>query len=117
MVGLLNAAYPEYKEYHFTGVDVCLFAKPDSQPRFPPGNGKSLFRFGKRLFLLWEKKPYLFCSMVIPVLLGCFSALAFLTAIVLSTHSSAVFRSAARAAGSSHCKSARSRYNRFIYAM
>jgi mannosyltransferase len=32
MVGLLNAAYPEYKEYHFTGVDVCLFAKPDSQP-------------------------------------------------------------------------------------
>jgi 4-amino-4-deoxy-L-arabinose transferase-like glycosyltransferase len=32
MVALLSDAYPEYKEYHFTGVDVCLFAKPDSQP-------------------------------------------------------------------------------------
>ena len=31
MVALLNSAYPEYQEYHFTGVDVCLFAKPDSR--------------------------------------------------------------------------------------
>src|ERR1035441_3704248 len=43
---------------------------------------------------------------------GCFSAFAFLVAMVLSTHSSAVFRSAARAAGSSHWISARSRYTR-----
>ncbi len=32
MVALLNAAYPEYKEYHFSGVDICLFAKRDSRP-------------------------------------------------------------------------------------
>jgi len=31
MVALLSDAYPEYKEYHFTGVDVCLFAKTDSR--------------------------------------------------------------------------------------
>jgi len=32
MVALLDAAYPEYNEYHFAGVDICLFAKRDSRP-------------------------------------------------------------------------------------
>src|SRR5664279_384650 len=42
-----------------------------------------------------------------------FSALAFLVAMVLSTQSSADFRSALRASGLSHSKSARSRYIKF----
>src|SRR5271157_67520 len=46
-----------------------------------------------------------------------FSALAFLVAMVLSTQSSADFRSALRASGLSHSRSARSRYIRFRYAM
>jgi hypothetical protein len=32
LVALLRAAYPGYKEYHFTGVDICLFAKPEAEP-------------------------------------------------------------------------------------
>jgi mannosyltransferase len=32
MVALLRAGYPRYEEYHFTGVDVCLFAKPEAAP-------------------------------------------------------------------------------------
>src|ERR1019366_5222462 len=43
-----------------------------------------------------------------------FSALAFLAAMALSTHSSAAFRSALRASGWSHSDSARSRYSRFM---
>ncbi len=46
-----------------------------------------------------------------------FSALAFLVAMVLSTQSSAAFRSALRASGLSHSYSARWRYSRFRYAM
>jgi mannosyltransferase len=32
MVALLRAGYPGYEEYHFTGVDVSLFAKPQAAP-------------------------------------------------------------------------------------
>ena len=32
LVTLLGAAYPVRKEYHFTGLDICLFAKSDSGP-------------------------------------------------------------------------------------
>src|ERR1019366_10820814 len=56
---------------------------------------------------------YLFWSMTMAPA-GCFSALAFLVAMVLSTHSSAAFRSAERAAGSLHWILARSRYIRFM---
>jgi mannosyltransferase len=32
LVALLRTAYPGYTEYHFTGVDICLFAKPEAGP-------------------------------------------------------------------------------------
>jgi hypothetical protein len=32
LVALLRAAYPGYTEYHFTGVDICLFAKTEAEP-------------------------------------------------------------------------------------
>ena len=32
LVTLLGSSYPVYKEYHFTGLDICLFAKSDSGP-------------------------------------------------------------------------------------
>jgi len=32
MVALLRTEYPGYEEYHFIGVDVCLFAKPEPGP-------------------------------------------------------------------------------------
>jgi hypothetical protein len=32
MVALLRTEYRGYEEYHFTGVDVCLFAKPEPGP-------------------------------------------------------------------------------------
>jgi hypothetical protein len=32
MVALLRAVYPEYEEYHFTGLDICLFVKSGPGP-------------------------------------------------------------------------------------
>jgi mannosyltransferase len=32
MVALLRAAYPGYEEYHFTGLDICRFAKSEPGP-------------------------------------------------------------------------------------
>jgi mannosyltransferase len=32
MMALLRAGYPGYAEYHFIGVDVCLFSKPEEVP-------------------------------------------------------------------------------------
>ena len=32
MMALLRAGYPGYEEYHFIGVDVCLFSKPEAVP-------------------------------------------------------------------------------------
>src|SRR5438270_6786325 len=62
---------------------------------------------------LTRNLPYLpSLTIVIPPAPGCFSALAFLTASVFSTHSSAVFKSAAPAAGLSHGTYAPSRFIR-----
>ena len=73
---------------------------------------ESLFCFRRGFRELKLPTSYLL-GMVIPLAPGCFSALIFLVVMVLSTHSSAVFRSAARAAGSSHSRSPFSRYSRF----
>lgn len=88
---------------------------------FTAAETEAPFRTGRALLIInyaADTSIYLAGVSVVTIPEGpAFSFFSFFVAMVLSTQSSAVFRSALRASGSSQTKSARSRYIRLRYAM